>query len=341
MKISKLLKMMLGLSGWLNLSIVDGEGGGGGTLDTNSAAEAFSSLLGDDGSKENDSQDDDSPEAAAERLAKQDLSGVTDPNPGEGDPAPVPEDITVEIDGKTVKLTKAQIAENYKDGLRQADYTRKTMETAEARKAADAETNKARTERDAYAHKLNNFAISTDASMQQLAAELTQDLLVSDPVEYLTKERILKEGHAKLVQARQELGYIEQQQQQERAEANRNYLSEQHAQLLAKLPDWKDPVKAKAESSAIRDYLGTQGFAPQECDFNDHRAVVMAKKAMQYDALIERANKAVKKVAALPAKVERSGSPEVSKPDGRTESMKRLGRTGSIDDAAAAFSQMK
>ena len=37
--------------------------------------------------------------------------------------APEDEKITVEVDGKTIELTKAQIAENHKNGLRQADYT--------------------------------------------------------------------------------------------------------------------------------------------------------------------------------------------------------------------------
>ena len=65
----------------------------------------------------------------------------------EGDDAPV----TVEVDGKQVTLTKAQIAEAYKSGLRQSDYTKKTTEAAEHRKAADAEIQKAQTERRDYA----------------------------------------------------------------------------------------------------------------------------------------------------------------------------------------------
>ncbi len=71
----------------------------------------------------------------------------------------------------------------------------------------------------------------------------------------------------------------------------------------------------------------------------DHRLVILSRKAMQYDALIDRAGKAVKKVAALPVKAERSGTPETSKPDNRTAAMQRLAKSGSIDAGANAFLQ--
>lgn len=308
-------------------------------LDSNSAANAFSSLLDVDGPAESESQNDESPEAAAERLAKHELSGEADDTPSGDDDQAKADDITVEIDGKTVKLTKEQIAENYKDGLRQADYTRKTMETAEARKTAEAETNKARQERDSYAQKLNTFAIATHSAIQEQAQVLTQELLDSDPMEYLRQERTLRERQANLAQAQQELSQIGQQQQTEKAEAQRAYMTDQQQQLLAKLPEWKDAAKATAEAGAIKEYLATQGYAPGDQDFTDHRQIILARKAMQYDALIERAGKAVKRVAAVPVKVERAGSTETSRPDGRTEVMRRLGQSGSIKDAADAFAQ--
>jgi len=310
-----------------------------GALDANSAADAFSSLLGGDSPNENESQDDESPEAAAERLAKQDLSGDDDDQDA-NEPDPDVDGFTVEIDGKTVKLTKEQIAENYKSGLRTKDYTQKTMAAAETVKTAEAETAKARQERQHYAQQLNNFAISTQSGLDHLASELTQELAQNDPQEYLIKQHTLREGQARLAQAQQELGQINQQHQQEQAEAQKTYRAQQWEQLTAKLPAWKDPVKAKAESGAIKEYLSSQGFEGSERDFGDHRAVLLAKKAMEYDALIERAGKAVKKIAPLPTKVERSGTTATGAPDKRTTAMKRLGETGSINDAANAFAAL-
>ncbi|MES2148600.1 MAG: hypothetical protein V4508_02295 [Pseudomonadota bacterium] len=347
MKISKLLKIILGMAGFFNMGIVE-EGGGGaapstGPLDANSAADAFSRLGGD--APNESEQNDDTPEAAAERLAKQELSG-NDDNPApddDADPATLvaADDVTIEVDGKPVKLTRAELIENYKSGLRQADYTQKTMQAAEARKTAEAETQQVRNERATLAQQLNTFAIQADGEIHQLRQALTQELWDNDPVRFLEIERTANQRQAQSQEAQGRLQHLNQQFQAEQAEAMKHNLEEQGRQLLAKLPEWADPAKAETESKAIKQYLGTLGFAPQEQSFNDHRHILLARKAMQFDALIERAGKAVKKVATLPTKVERSGSTETSKPDGRTESMKRLGRTGSIDDAAAAFGALR
>ncbi|MES2323273.1 MAG: hypothetical protein V4633_13495 [Pseudomonadota bacterium] len=333
-KISKLLQFLLGMSGFLKFGVMDGDGGGYQPLDAFGAADAFSSLLGSDDPNESETIVD-TPEAKAERLAAEEMSGDEEVT-GEATEEP---EVTVEIDGKTVKLTKEQIAENYKNGLRQADYTRKTMEAADARKTAEAETAKARQERETYAQQLNNYAIATQSAMQEQAAILTQELLDTDPLEYLRQERTFKERQANLAQAQQQLQQLGQQHQQEQAAAQRAYITEQQEQLLAKLPEWKDHAKAQADANAIKEHLASCGFEGAERDFTDHRLILLARDAMQYRALIERAGKAVKKVAALPTKVERTGTPEVARPDKRTEAMKRLGQSGSINDAANAFSQ--
>ncbi len=312
-------------------------------LDANGAANAFSSLLGDDGPAENESQqqNDDSPEAAAERLAKQELTGEQEqPDAGEGDSDPEADDVTVEIDGKTVKLTKAQIAENYRSGLRQSDYTQKTMQAAEERKAAAAETQRARQERQEYAQKLQTYAIQMDGGIAEQAAQLTDELWADDLTTYLTIERTVKQRQANLAQAQQELQQLNQIHQQEQAAAEQAFLQSQVEIMVEKLPEWRDPAKRAAAIAVLEPFLESRGFGQGDGNLvRDSRVLLMANDAMKYRDLIERAGKAVKKVAALPVKAERSGSPEVSKPDGRTEAMKRLGKSGSINDAANAFSQ--
>ena len=306
-------------------------------LDMHSAAAAFASLDGGEGHEEKqDAPVAETPEAAAERLAADDAAPKEE---GEGE-AEAPAKFTIKVDGKDVELTADEVAESYKNGLRQKDYTAKTMAAAEARKTADAEASKARSERDTYAQQLKNYAIKIDGDLQEQAAMLTRELLDSDPMEYLRQKSIFEERQANLAKAQGELDGISKQQQQEQAEARNSYLEEQREQLHAKLPDFKDPAKAKAAASAIKEYLGAQGFAAGESDFTDHRAIVLAHKAMQYDALMQRAKDAVGKVQKLPAKVERSGTAESGKPDGRTTAMKNLGRTHSINDAARAFSAL-
>jgi hypothetical protein len=339
MKISKLLKVLFGLAG-LHLGIVDGDGGG--SLDAHSAADLFAQRVDDapaatestgPASAEHD-EDDETPEAAAERLAVEEMA---EKEPAATEEQPAQDALTIEVDGKQVTLTKAELAEAYKNGLRQQDYTRKTMEAAETRKTADAELQQARAERAQLAQQLNTFSIQADGDIQQLQAALTDELWESDRDQYLNYERILKQRQALKAQADQRLQHLNAQFQQEQAQATQEYMRQQHQALLDKLPAWKDPAKAKQEASDIKAYLISQGLTEQEAEFTDHRHVLLARKAMLHDALMERASKATKKVAALPRMVERPGVAAPSKPDGRTEPMKRLAKTGSINDAAAAF----
>lgn len=334
MKISKLLQIILGLSGFLRMGITED---GGGALDMSEAADAFSSLDGNDGHEEKEAPAGESADDAAARLAAEDAAGEGETDPAAGDPPAAADAVTVEIDGKMVTLTKEQIAENHKNGLRQADYTQKTMAAAEARKTAEAETAKARQERATYAQQLNTFAITTDGAIREQEALLTDQLLQDSPLEYLAIERTVKQRQAQLVEARSRLQQLSTEHQQEQEALQRDYQAEQHRQLLDKLPEWKDQTKAKAEAEAIRAHRVQMGYTPEMNNLTNHLDVITARKAMQYDALMERAKGAVKKVAALPVRPERSGSAESSKPDGRTTAMKNLGRTGSIDDAAAAF----
>jgi hypothetical protein len=305
-------------------------------LDANTAADAFSSLLGSDDPNENEPLVDDTPEGKAEKLLTSELSDDEEVT----EEVPESDELTIEVDGKQVKLTKEQIAESYKNGLRQADYTRKTMEAADARKTADAETAKAKQERTTYAQQLNNYTIAEQSGVEQIRASMTQELLQNDPVEYLTLQHTLHERQVKLGEAQRILGQLNEQQQTEDAEAKQSYMKAQQDQLLAKLPDWKDPAKAATESNAIRTYLMSQGYEAAELNITDHKQILLARDAMKYRELIERAGKAVTKVKALPTKVERAGTPDASRPDGRTTAMKQLERTGSIPDAANAFAKL-
>lgn len=313
----------------------------GGSLDTNSAASAFESRLSDEpepsaaASPSNDAVgEQETAEQAAERLAREE-AGAADPD---ATAATEPEKFTIKVDGKDVVLTADEMAEHVKAGMRQQDYTQKTMALAEQRKQADAEAARARTQREEYASKLGNFASQATYELNALASQLTDELLQSDPVAYLSTQRTLQARHAELQQAQQELQKINDQRQQEQSQAQAAHFQDQQTKLLAKIQEWNDPAKLNSEVAEIRKYLGTQDFGPDEQLPPDHRIVILARKAMQFDALMERARTTTKKVAAAPPKVERPGNADSARPgDGRTTAMKNLQKTGTIDAAAAAF----
>jgi hypothetical protein len=282
-------------------------------------------------------------EPAQEAQAQPEAADPPEDKPETQEEAPAEEaqKVTIQVDGKTVELTPEQIAEAYKSGLRQADYTRKTMEAAEQRKAAEAESRKASEERTKAMSALQQAQAVLQAQLQEQSQIDWQQLLKTDPVAYLEQDRIARERHAKLQQIAQEQQQLHQQHQAEQTEHMRTHLMAQRDELLAKLPEWKDEGKAKAEKAQLREYLVAQGFDDKALDsISDHRAVLLSRKAMLYDQMMAKAQAAAKKVQTLPQKVERPGGGETQATDGRTAAMKQLQRTGSLRDAARVFEKL-
>lgn len=330
---------------------LESEGSAGGAPAAEDFASFFDNSVGADDQQPADTGAQASAETqedAAARLAAEDAAKTSQADEPQDDGAAAdanadadaqPQKFTIEVDGKKVELTEAEMAEHVKNGMRQQDYTRKTTEVAEQRKAVEAQQAEARAQRDQYAAKLDTFTQQANYEVNALRAQLTPELLNSDPMAYLQIERTANERQAQLQQAQQEMQQITEQRTQEKAEADRQHAADQREQLLAKVPEWKDEAKAKAEVKQLQDYLASQGYQPGEADFTDHRSVILARKAMQYDALMARAKTTQTKVAAAPPKVARTGAP-VPANEGRSTAARRFEQTGSREDAAAVFAEM-
>lgn len=246
--------------------------------------------------------------------------------------------VTVKIDGKAVEVKLSELKNGYQ---RQADYTRKTQEVSEARRAADAEFTKAQQERQTYAQNLQRLQIQTEALLQQQQATDWQALLESDPVEYLKQQRIAQEQHAKLNQIHQEQQRVQQQEAYEAQQRHAQHLQDQREQLIAKIPQWKDETKAKAEKAALREFLLREGYDDETVgSLADSRAVVIARKAMLYDQMVAKASAAAKKVSTLPTRVERPGVGDNPSLDKRSAAFQKLSKSGRVEDAAALFANL-
>jgi hypothetical protein len=246
--------------------------------------------------------------------------------------------VTIEVDGKTVELTPEQIAEVYKNGLRQADYTRKTMETAEQRKVADAEIAKATQERQEYQQKLQAYSAQIEGALNEQSQINWQDLIDNDPVEYLKQQHLYNQRQAALMQARNEQSRLAQVQQEYEVQAYQEYLKAQEQQLVENLPAWKDKEKASAEKAEIRKFMLEQGFNDQEISqVADFRHVLLLRDAMQFRKLLKEAPGATKKVTQAPTKVERAGVATNSQDNRNREVVKRALKSGKDSDIVAAF----
>lgn len=335
MKISKLLSIILGLSGFMRMGVMP-EGG-------MSLSEASAALSGDAVDPGEQGSEEETDEALAERLAAEEAEGATPPNenadPNEQTAAPANEKITIEVDGKTIEIDKADLPELYKGNLRQKDYTAKTMEVSEQRKAADAEIAKARQERDKYATELNNFAITTSSVLEEQRKVLTQELFDSDPHEYMRQKIIFEGRQEQLGKAQAELQRLSGEYHAEQQQQNQQFMESQYKQVLDAFPEIKDPEKSKKFFSDMDAYMTGAGFTKDDAKFIlDARVVILADKARKYEALMTKVKEGKNKVAAAPVKVATPGVAKAAPTDGRTKGMQQLAKSGSMHDAAALLS---
>lgn len=296
------------------------------SLNLDSAAEAFASILDPQPVEETaEVEEEKKPEAQEPEAEAQEPEQESEPM------------VTVKIDGKEVEIPLKEALNGYQ---RQADYTKKTQEVATERKEVEAERERIQAERNHYAQNLNRIQAQLESGLQEQQQIDWQRLIDENPQEYLKQTHLAQSRQAKLQQV-----YAEQQKlaaitQAEAHQRHVSFLQQQQEELLAKLPDWRDEAKAKAEKTALREYLLSQGYKEQDvAAVADHKAVLMARKAMLYDQMIAKANAAAKKVASVP-RIEKPGTGVNPGIDKRGAAYQRLGKSGSIDDAAAVFASL-
>jgi hypothetical protein len=221
---------------------------------------------------------------------------------------------------------------------RTADYTRKTQEIAETRKAVEADRAKieeAAKLRDTYAQRLSVI----EQMLNQDSGEDLATLKETDPIGYAVRVAEQSEREKQLAAVRAEQQRLAQQQQAEQSERLKAHLAAESQKLSEAIPEFADPVKGTAVKADIRKYAQGLGFSDQElAQAYDSRAITALYKAMQYDKLVSNKGEATKKVSQAP----RMLKPGTSTPETRTsqevKNMRgRLKKSGRAKDAAALF----
>jgi hypothetical protein len=245
-----------------------------------------------------------------------------------------PETYAFEIDGQTVQLTEAQLIDAVAKSAKPAEPVQPPETFAAERAQLTAQRQQLET--------------LTQQNYERLSALLKygqpdwDSLLRNDPQEFTRQQwewqKIGREYQAVLDQKQA----LEQQTHQERMTQMQQVEARERATLLTKLPEWKDSSQAEKEQKAIASYLSkTYGYTQDTIDrIQDHREVIIARKAMLYDQLMDAAKNAKGKVRQLPPRTERPGITQAQTPqeNTRANAMRRLARTGSVDDAANVFS---
>jgi len=163
-----------------------------------------------------------------------------------------------------------------------------------------------------------------------------------DPAEFAAKRDEVREKRAGIEQMKQNALHQYQQslqaQQAQQQEQRMASLQAEREALLQAIPSWNDANTAKAEQESLVGYLTGQGFAQEDVlGASDHRLILLARKAMQFDQMQQGSNAAAKKMAKVP-KVLKPGAP---KPQAQIDKQqqdalkRKLRNGGSLDDAVA------
>ena len=243
---------------------------------------------------------------------------------------------TVEVDGEEITVEELKAA-----NLRQRDYTRKTQELAEQRKALEAKESDIERERAQYAQMLP----ALQQRLEQKEQEPDWDTLYdTDPTMAAKAERQWrkqqeeKQSQLQAVQAEQQR--VQALQQEKMQQMQEQYVTQQREMLPEIIPEWRDTKVAAQEATQIRDFLLGEGFTEEDITGLKHATLVkLARKAMLYDRGETRVTEAKAKPKKARAKTLKSGT-KASQPKPKSEAQKAIQnakQSGRIQDAASAI----
>ena len=318
---------------------------GSGDLTVNEAANAFEGFLtaaedspeqpeADETEAEDSSDYEEAVEATEDDVV--DAEDVDTDDDNEVEEEEQPQTFRVKAAGEEKEVTLEELMQGYQLG---ADYTKKTQELAENRKAVEAEARaiiEAKQVRDTYAQRLQ--AIEQFLTSGQESSEDLVYMKENDPIGYAVRVAEMTEKKEQLAQVRAEQQRIAQQQQAEQQQNMSRHVQQEAQKLSQVLPEFSDPTKGEQIRNEIRNYGKSVGFSDNELSqVYDSRHVLMLHKAMMYDKLQKSKPAVNKKVAQAPKMVKSGTKVKEGNRDIRKQQLNKLKQTGKVRDAAALF----
>ena len=274
--------------------------------------------------EELDVQDDESNEETTEEQSELDEETEEEEKPAEV--------YTVKVDGKEVEVTLDELQKGYS---RTQDYTRKTQQIAETRKAVEAEASAIRAEREQYAQLLG----ALKQQLESTEAPIDMDRLYNeDPIEWVRQSEVMRQKQDKLAAIQSEQQRLSQLTAQQRAQEMQAHLASQQEALIQAVPEWKDSKKAQAEKALLVEFGKKIGFSDDELkNVYDHRAVIALRKAALYDQMMSKRGQIKPVVNNGPRPAKPSAAGRVSTTTESTRAKQRLAKSGRVNDAASAI----
>lgn len=244
-------------------------------------------------------------------------------------------------DGERTEVSLSEWKDSYQHSQR---AERASREAQELRETLEAEKQRLTDEFERQQHEAASYL---NAAERQLMADFERvnwdELQANDPARWAAQRQAFAERKQELAGIRQNAAQGYDQRKAQMAEVYQQELSqlverEQNA-MLAAIPEWGSEEKRGAEQAKLREYLLDAGYSGEEIDqAYDHRAVVMARKAMLFDESQKQASAATKKVVKIGKNVLKPGAKQSkaeTKQNQESAMRARLRKSGHVDDAAA------
>lgn len=241
------------------------------------------------------------------------------------------------VNGEQIKKSKAEVLELAQKG---EDYTRKTQQLAEERRALQAQMQAAQQQLQMQSA-VANLVAEAKAVEGQLAQYKDIDwnaLVDADPVQAMKLDRQYRELQAYYQGKVNDINQTSQQVQSQQAQMKQEMLVREHQAMLQSIPDWADKTKFDSDVADIRGFLANTGFNADEIgSLVDHRHVIVARKAMLYDKLMAGKPAVTKKVAEAPKPVKSTAPQTTKSKEAYTKTRQELRKTGRTEYAERAI----
>ena len=261
----------------------------------------------------------------SEPVAKQDDVNTESEETAEGDTGSEESKYRVKVNGEELEVTLDELQKGYMMGK---DYTQKTMQLSEQRKAVEAKI----AEIDAD---LNDAKEIINLELEWFESAEAKELRQYDPDEYIKRFEKIK-GKAEKFEK------LQAKREKEKSALHQEQLRKEQELLRQKIPEWLDEGTVQKEYPRLVESMKSIGFDDNELNgISDHRLMVLARKAMLFDQIMSQ-DISGKKVKAAP-KSASPGSPKspTETSDRKMKELKeKVRQTGNMNSAAAAIKAM-
>ncbi len=222
------------------------------------------------------------------------------------------EPLYIELNGKEISVKDVQ--DGLDNGLRQADYTKKTQELADSRKTLEADQGAAKQ----LTETLSNHIEALEHTFKKEAEEIDwEHLREYDTAEYLK----LKEEQANKVES---LDAAKAEVKKLNDDKNAAHIAIETNKLVEAFPLWADPatgaVEMEKDKKLINDYVNENGFQAEEFEtLSSSKMMIAVHKAAQFDAMKKEGEAVEKIVRKAPRSIKPGPKKTKTKPQSAAE----------------------